>query len=157
MAGGVECTMRTITKSLATLGALILQCGCRGAPEEHRAYIVRGDLQIGVRTQEWEHSGIVNVQACLMPRGSKVYPKDGSQQCFFAGYDLTQLGVRWNRDDDVTISMACGQVTEFENWALVDVRGRSDRIHVNLTDRCTTTHYQFIGLNGAPRRAPPMG
>lgn len=139
--------MQKIIGCLVGAFALLIQAGCSNTLEEHHRYITRGDLQIGIRTQEWGASGIVNVEACLMAKGSHEFPKEKeSLQCFFRGYDLNQLGVRWNLDDDVTISIACGQVMMFRNWALLDL-GRSVRIHANLTDRCTTTHYQFVGLD----------
>ncbi len=128
---------------------LLLLASCQNPLKERHVYITRGDVQIGVRTQEWGSSGIVNIQACVMAKGSRAFPaRDDDLQCFFRGYDVSELSVKWNLDNDVTIALACGRVMAFRNWATTQVGDAADDIrvvHINLTDRCTKTNYRFIG------------
>lgn len=90
----------------------------RGKPEEHVVELQSGAFKILVRSQEFGHSGIRNIEVCVAEISSRSFPTSRSQ-CFFHGFDFSGLSVAWRSPRDVEVSFRSGYLTHFENTASV--------------------------------------
>lgn len=106
----------------------------RGTPEEHVFELPNGTLKVLVRTQEFRHSGTVNVDICAARASSKSFPKD-RMQCFFHGYDFSGLSVAWHSDRNIEVSFRSGYLTHFQNYAIVKEGSETDSFHTSVIDR----------------------
>ena len=80
------------------LAATLLLVTCSN-PEEHTTEVTRGDFKLMLRSQEYHHSGIRNVDVCVAEASAQKFPS-GKTQCFLHGFDFSGLssdGVRGER------------------------------------------------------------
>ena len=97
--------------------ALVLG-SCWGKSEESVTEVKNGDYKIIIRSQEFHHSAIRNIDICVAQTSSREFPKD-KLQCFLHGYDFSGLRVKWYSPRNIEVSFDCGTVTVFRNWAIV--------------------------------------
>jgi hypothetical protein len=106
----------------------------RGKPEETLTAVENSPFKILVRSQEFRHSGTVNVEICVAEISSHTFPR-GGEQCFFHGFDLDGLSARWRGQREIEISFADGYVTEFRNYASASNRASSlQGFHITMLD-----------------------
>jgi hypothetical protein len=119
----------------------VLSCG--KPTEENVTEVKNGMYKVDVRSQEFHHSGIRNVDVCVADIASSQFPTDKGQ-CFLHGFDFSGLAVKWVSERNVEISFACGRVSKFSNFAVMS-KGRPLPVefHATLFDEC----------NAAPNRA----
>lgn len=90
-----------------------------GKPNETITEIKNGPFKVLVRSQEFHHSGTINVDVCVTDSPNPAFPKNEKQQCFLHGYDFSGLSIRWRSGLDVEIDFDSGRVTTFTNSAFV--------------------------------------
>jgi hypothetical protein len=105
--------------AIAILGTLLVF----RTKEEKFAELRNGDFKVLVRSQEFGHSGSVNVDVCVTQSTSQKFPKNEQLQCFFHGYDFSGLSVRWDSERDIVVSFKSGYLTRFTNSAIVTPSG----------------------------------
>lgn len=115
----------------------MLSCG--KPTEENLTEVKNGAYKAVVRSQEFHHSGIRNVDICVADVASSQFPTDKGQ-CFLHGFDFSGLAVKWVSERNIEISFACGRVSRFSNFAVVS-KGRPLPIefHATLNDECNAT------------------
>lgn len=91
----------------------------RGKPNETVAEVKNGPSIVLIRSQEFNHSGTINVDVCVADSSNPAFPKSSKQQCFLHGYDFSGLSVKWLSPRDIEIAFDCGRVTSFTNSAIV--------------------------------------
>jgi hypothetical protein len=133
---GVQCTMqiRLTIPILCFLSLVVLSCGT--PTEENLTEVKSGAYKVDIRSREFHHSGIRNVDICVADVTSSQFPTDKAQ-CFLHGFDFSGLAVKWASERNVEISFACGRVSRFSNFAAIS-RGRPLPVefHATLTDEC---------------------
>lgn len=129
---------------ICAVGCLIIVMGaCRGTPEENVTKVNNGPFKILVRSQEFHHSAIRNIDICIAETASRNFPKN-KLQCFLRGFDFSGLSANWQGQREIEVSFRCGRVTYFTNTAFVYTQGPVPvESHVALRDGCGT------GPNGA--------
>jgi hypothetical protein len=133
--------MRPAVFMLYLLSLVMLSCG--RPTEENLTEVKNGAYKVEVRSQEFHHSGIRNVDICVADVGSNQFPTDRGQ-CFLHGFDFSQLAVKWVSERNVEISFACGRVSRFSNFAVMSKdHPLPVEFHATLNDEC----------NAAPNRA----
>jgi hypothetical protein len=90
---------------------------CKGRLDEHVTAVENGPFKILIRSQEFYHSGTVNIDICVAQTSSRKFPRRGS--CFLHGFDFDNLSAKWQSADVIQISFGCGYVTHFANDAVV--------------------------------------
>ena len=136
---GVQCTMQIrLTVILCFLSLVMLSCS--KPTEENLTEVKNGAYKIDVRSQEFHHSNIRNVDICVTEVGSRQFPTDKGQ-CFLHGFfDFSGLAVKWVSERNVEISFACGRVTKFSNFAVVSkAHPLPVEFHATLNDKCNAT------------------
>lgn len=119
----------------------VLSCG--RPTEESLTEVKSGTYKIDIRSQEFHHSGIRNVDICVADVASNRFPADKAQ-CFLHGFDFSGLTVKWLSERNVEISFSCGRVSTFSNFAVMSKdRSLPVEFHATLADEC----------NAAPSRA----
>jgi hypothetical protein len=119
------------------LSLVLLSCG---KPTEKNVIEVKnGAYKVEVRSQEFHHSGLRNVDICVADVVSKQFPMDEGQ-CFLHGFDFSGLTVKWLSGPNIEISFRCGRVSRFSNFALIS-KGHPLPVefHATLNDGCTET------------------
>jgi hypothetical protein len=116
------------------LSLVVFSCG--KPTEENLEEVKDGAYKVAVRSQEFHHSGIRNVDICVADVASTQFPTDNGQ-CFLHGFDFSALTVKWLSEGNIEISFACGRVSEFSNFALV-ANGHPVPVefHATLNDKC---------------------
>jgi hypothetical protein len=115
--------------------AIVLE-SCSGKPEETLTEYQNGAFKVAVRSQEFHHSGIRNIDVCVAETSSHKFPNDKTQ-CFLHGYDFSNLSVKWISERAVEISFICGNVSLFQNTVTVSPQGGSrEGFHAKLNDLC---------------------
>jgi hypothetical protein len=109
--------MQTIVASLV-LFCVVISVGCSNPTEEKITEYKRGEYKVAVRSQEFHHSSLWNVDICVAQVDAQNFPGDKGQ-CFLHGFDFSGLSVRWLSDNDVEIIFECGRVTTFSNFAVI--------------------------------------
>jgi hypothetical protein len=95
-----------------------------------------GPYKIVVRSQEFHHSGIRNVDICVADATAGRFPGDKGQ-CFLHGFDFSGLAAKWVAERDADISFTCGRVSQFSNFAIVsDGHALPVEFHATLKDGC---------------------
>jgi hypothetical protein len=119
----------------------------RGKPDESVTQVENGSFKILVRSQEFRHSGTVNMDICVAEISSRAFP--GKGQCFFHGYDLDGLSAKWRGQDEIEISFADGYVTEFRNYAYAVDRKSSHTVvfYINMRDDHCDRYPKYPGGN----------
>jgi hypothetical protein len=107
-----------------------------GNPQETFSEVKNGEFKVVVRSQEFHNSAIFNVDICVAQTSSTKFPKS-RQQCFFHGFDLNNLSVKWLSDHDIEVSFECGRVSRFTNSAFVYPSGPVPvEFYARLHDLC---------------------
>jgi hypothetical protein len=108
----------------------------KGKPNETVTEARNGLFTVLVRSQEFHHSSIRNVDICVADVASTTFPTDDGQ-CFLHGFDFSGLTVKWLSEDNVEISFACGRVSNFSNFALIaNGHALPVEFHAVLLDGC---------------------
>jgi hypothetical protein len=119
----------------------------RGKPNESVTQVENGPFKILVRSQEFRHSGTVNIDICVAEISSSKFP--GRGQCFFHGFDLDGLSAEWRGQHEIEISLADGYVTEFRNYASAVDRKSSlpVQFHITMRDEHCDPYPKYPGGN----------
>jgi hypothetical protein len=130
--------MRQVTIFFVFIPLLwVLSCG--KPTEENLTEVKNGAYKVDVRSQEFGHSGIRNVDICVADVTSSRFPAD-TRQCFLHGFDFSGLAVRWSAENNVEISFSCGRVTKFSNFAFIAKNHPVPvEFHATLNDKCNAT------------------
>jgi hypothetical protein len=121
---------------IVLLTAMLLITGCREITRSQLQEYDRGSLKLAVRTQEFNNSGVHNVDVCITASSSRAFPDDKGQ-CLMHGYDISDLSVAWKSDKVIVVSLDCGRITSFSNHAVVPIKGSSPvEIYAELRDTC---------------------
>jgi hypothetical protein len=116
---------------------MIILGSCRGKPEESVTEVKNGDYKILVRSQEFHHSAIRNIDACVTDVSSGGFPSDKAQ-CFLHGFDFSGLSFKWQSQSDIEVSFDCGNVSMFRNYAIVPHGLHPVEFHVMLREGCSS-------------------
>ena len=107
----------------------------RGKPTETISETKNGSFKVLVRSQEFHHSGIINVDVCVADSSDHEFPKNEKGQCFLHGFDFSGLSVKWVSGRDVEVAFDSGRVTTFTNSAFVYPNGAVPvEFHTTLRD-----------------------
>jgi hypothetical protein len=119
----------------------LIALSCGKPTEENVTAVKNGAFKVYVRSQEFLHSGIRNVDICVAGLDSKEFPGD-KLQCFLHGYDFSGLSVKWLSERELEVAFDCGRVTSFRNFAVIS-KGQPLPLefHVLLHDACGTKTY----------------
>jgi len=79
----------------------------RGKPSETTNETRNGPFKVLIRSQEFHHSGTINVDVCVTDSSSLAFPKS-KQQCFLHGFDFSGLSVKWLSQRNIEIAFDCG-------------------------------------------------
>lgn len=124
--------LTTFLVSLVLLGML----SCGKLTEERLTEVKNGQYKAYVRSQEFDNSGIRNVDICVADASNDRFPSD-TRQCFLHGFDFSGLTVKWSGEDNVEISFSCGRVTKFSNFAFISKNHAAPvEFHATLNDKC---------------------
>ena len=108
-----------------------------GKPNETITEIKNGPFKALVRSQEFHHSGSINVDVCVTDSSNSAFPKNENLQCFLHGYDFSRLSVKWLSERNIEIAFDCGRVTNFRNSAVVYPNGPVPvEFYATLRDGC---------------------
>jgi hypothetical protein len=128
--------MKRVPVGIALSLAMFL--GSCAPTEESVAKVENGPFEILIRSQEFHHSSIHNVDICVASSGGRGFPRHKSQ-CFLHGFDFSGLSARWLPERDIQISFTAGRVTHFTNSAFVYPNGTVPvEFHTSLCDGCAT-------------------
>jgi hypothetical protein len=136
--------VRIPVRVVCSIGAVL--CGlllafmlfARGKPNETVTEAKNGPFKVFVRSQEFHHSGTINVDVCVTDNSNPAFPKNQKLQCFLHDYDFSGLSVRWLSQRDIEITFDCGRVTTFTNSALVYPGGPVPvEFYATLRDGCS--------------------
>lgn len=123
-----------------TLGA------CRGTPEQSMTEVENGPFKILVRSQEFHHSAIRNIDICVAETSSRKFPKD-EVQCFLHGYDFSALSVKWREQRGIQVAFRSGRVSYFRNYAFVYPKGPvPEEFHITLCEGCDMSSKDAQGM-----------
>jgi hypothetical protein len=112
--------------------------GSCGKTEEKLAEYRHGSFKVDVRTREYGGSGIQNIDICVSEESSNVFPTD-KIQCFFQGFDISDLSIKWRSQNEIEVRLSCGRVSDFSNSAIVfSGSAHPVEFHITLVDeyRC---------------------
>jgi hypothetical protein len=128
--------MQTIIAAALALFLMISSVGCSNPTEERFTDYKNGQYKIEVRSQEFHHSAIRNVDICVAQIDAQNFPGE-KRQCFLHGFDFSGLSVRWLSDNDVEIIFDCGRVTSFSNFAVIAKNEPLPvEFHAGLIEKC---------------------
>jgi hypothetical protein len=123
---------------------MIVLASCRGKPKESLTEVKNGTFKILVRSQEFHHSGTINIDVCVAEASSPEFPEK-QIQCLLHGYDFSGLSVKWQSQREIEIAFNCGRVSSFANYAVVSPSASlPQEFHAILRDKCES------GLKDAP-------
>jgi hypothetical protein len=103
------------------LAAAFLLASCSN-PEESVTEVANGPFKLMVRSQEYHHSGIRNVDVCLAEVSAQKFPSNKSQ-CFLHGFDFSGLSVGWRTQREIDVRFSTGRVTYFMNYPILTPSG----------------------------------
>jgi hypothetical protein len=96
--------------------------------------VENGRFTILVRSQEFHHSAIRNIDICVAETSSPKFPKD-DEQCFLHGYDFSGLSVKCREQRDVEVAFRSGRISYFKNYAFVYPKGPvPEEFHITLRE-----------------------
>jgi hypothetical protein len=128
----IACSIGAVLSGLL----LALMLFARGKSNEKITEIRNGSFKVLVRSQEFHHSGTINVDVCVANGSSLLFP-ESKLQCFLHGYDFSGLSIKWLSQQNIEIAFDCGRVTTFTNSALVYPNGPVPvEFHATLRDGC---------------------
>lgn len=117
---------------------LVLLQSCKRSVKESVSESKNGDYKVVVRSQEFNDSGIRNLDFCVAEAASQQFPQSKSQ-CFLHGFDFNGLSVKWMSQHVIDISFDCGRVDQFRNSAFVYPKGPvPEAFYVVLHDSCNS-------------------
>jgi hypothetical protein len=117
----------------SVLAAALLVVSCSN-PEENTTEVANGNFKLMVRSREYHHSGIRNVDVCVAEISSRKFPSDDTQ-CFLHGFDFSGLSVEWQTKRDIDIRFSVGRVTHFTNYpSLTPADSTPVEFHVTIHD-----------------------
>jgi hypothetical protein len=129
----LACSIAAVLSSLL----LAFMLFARGKPNEIVTETKNGPFKVLVRSQEFHHSGMIDVDVCVTDSSELTFPKHEKQQCFLHGFDFSGLSVKWLAQRDIEIIFDCGRVTTFTNSAFVYPNGPVPvEFHAALRDGC---------------------
>jgi len=115
---------------------MIALSSCRGKPDETITEVKNGAFKVLIRSQEFHHSGSLNVDICVANTSSLGFPENRIQ-CFLEGYDFDRLTVKWQGPQIIEVSFRTGRVTHFTNSAFAYPGGPvPTEFHILLCDGC---------------------
>jgi hypothetical protein len=115
---------------------MIALSSCRGKPDETVTEVKNGAFKVLIRSQEFHHSGIRDIDICVANTSSHGFP-DNRVQCFLRGFDFDGLTVKWQAPQVIEVSFRSGRVSHFTNSAFVYPGGPvPEEFHVLLCDGC---------------------
>jgi hypothetical protein len=133
--------LRIPVRVMCSIGAVLiglllaLMLFARGKPTETISETQNGSFKVLVRSQEFHHSGIINVDVCVADSSDHEFPKNEKGQCFLHGFDFSGLSVKWLSGRDVEVAFDNGRVTTFTNSAFVYPNGPVPvEFHTRLRD-----------------------
>ena len=129
----VACSVGAVLSGLLVAAMLF----ARRTPNETIAEVKNGPFKVLIRSQEFHHSGTINVDVCVTETSKSAFPKNEKQQCFLHGYDFSGLSVKWLSQQNIEIAFECGRVTNFTNSATVYPKGPVPvAFYATLRDMC---------------------
>ncbi|MBS0455919.1 MAG: hypothetical protein JSS44_01130 [Proteobacteria bacterium] len=107
---------------------------CSIIKTEKFSYVENGAFKVNIRDQEFANSGIHNIDLCVAKAKSRGF-QQSEAQCFFHGYDISGLKVKWSSPRRIEIFIIDGNISLFRNYAIIsnDVPAPID-FHVSLHD-----------------------
>ena len=95
-----------------------------------------GPFEVETRSQEFNNSGIKNIDVCVADSSEHEFPKS-EIQCVLHGYDIVGYSVNWKSNREIDISFDCGTISQFSNYAVVSPKDSLPvQFHVRLFDKC---------------------
>jgi len=117
---------------------LLATASCAKPTEESVTEVKNGNFKVEVRSQEFHHSGVRNVDICIADASSIEFPRDKSQ-CLLHGFDFSGLTVKWLSERNIEISFSCGRVLRFSNFAVISKHHPLPiEFYATLDDECNT-------------------
>jgi len=108
-----------------------------GKPNETLTEVKNGPFKALVRSQDFHHSGSINIDVCVTGSSNSAFPRNEKLQCFLHGYDFSGLSVRWLSPRNIEIAFDCGRVPNFRNSAVVYPHGPVPvEFYATLRDGC---------------------
>lgn len=127
--------MQKTTVFSLILFATVASVSCE-KPKETMTEVPNGRFSILIRSQEFGHSAIRNVDVCVVEAPSSGFPNHKAQ-CFLHGFDFSGLSAKWQSQREIQVSFRGGRVTYFTNSALVSPNGSLPvEFHTTLCDGC---------------------
>jgi len=131
------------------LAAVLLAASCSN-PEEHTTEVKRGDFKLMLRSQEYHHSGIRNVDICVAEATAEKFPS-GKTQCFLHGFDFSGLSVEWRTGSEIDICFSSGRVTYFTNYPSLTPTGSTPvEFHASIHEGVDATKKTACAGQQAP-------
>ena len=135
-------------RRLMNLSACLLAFfGVSCKPTQEKVDEVRNaEFKAVVRSYEFHHSSLFNVDICIAEVNANTFPTDRGQ-CFLHGFDFSELSVKWRSERDLEISFDCGRVTKFSNFALL-TKGHPVPVefHATLHETCNEVNAATLDL-----------
>lgn len=129
-------------KSIVLLNACFIVVSalsaCSGGEADRFQIIKNGDYKVVIRSAEPLHSGIHNIDICVLDVTDMQFPpRHSGEQCFLQGYDLDGLTVKWLAPRYISVDIKDGWVSEFKNNAVVSPKNATGAVafHISLYDR----------------------
>ena len=120
------------------LAATLLVPSC-SSPEEHTTEVISGAFKLMLRSQEYHHSGIRNVDIRVAEASAQKFPS-GELQCFFHGFDFSGLSVGWRTGREIDVCFLTGRVRYFTNYSSVIPTGYTPvEFHVSIHEGVDAT------------------
>ena len=115
--------------SLCLLSFIAASCG--KPTQESVKEVKNAVFKTEIRSYEFHHSSLFNVDVCIAELNAETFPTDRGQ-CFLHGFDFSGLSVKWRSERDLEIFFECGRVTTFSNFAILS-KGRSVPVEIRAT------------------------
>ena len=129
----VTCSVATVLSGLLLAWMLF----GRGKSNETIVEVKNGPFKALVRSQEFHHSGLINVDVCIADNSEHAFPENEREQCFLHGFDFSGLSVNWRSGKEIEVSYRSGRVTWFTNYASLSLNGSVPaEFHTILCDAC---------------------
>jgi hypothetical protein len=110
--------MSTTIIRISCYVAIVLGLASCTSKKESVDEIRNGAFKIDIRSQEFNNSGVINIDICVAETSALEFPK-GNLQCLLHGYDFDGLKAKWISPREIEISIDCGEVSVFSNYATV--------------------------------------
>ena len=107
---------KSLTYLAFTASFVLILSSCLGPTEQSLTEVKNDSFKTEIRSQEFGHSIIHNVDICVADASGQGFPTD-SNQCFLHGFDFSGLSAKWLSERNVEISFNCGKVVRFSNFA----------------------------------------